>query len=179
MAVGRAISTPENKPPDSHPTGYEDWMDYDAPEVLTRLLLPSPETVVVVVQSSVENVRREVAAEKERAQQPGEALGEPVETESGKGKRKADDEPIEGRLTTPADPSWPLSSLPPPVEPRKTRGRSRFGISRLLRHVVDKGDRNHADRSQAADTPSPTAFTQIVYKHIKAATAPSEPEGPV
>lgn len=165
----------------------EGWMDYSPPPALSKLPTGAAETIVVVVQSALENIREQAEAEKERERQRREAPEQAAEVDNpdqeeggeaveGKGKGRADNEDLEDGITA-SGPSQP--ALLPPPEPTKHRGRSRFGISRILRHVVDKAEsREGKDASQERDdAPRPTAFTQFVYKHIKASSA--EPEGPV
>lgn len=169
----------------------ESWMHYEPPPVLTELPMLAAETIVVVVQSALENIREQAEVEKEQERQRKEAAEQAAETDSldqedrdeaveGKGKGKAVDEEFEDEITASGS-SQP--ALLAPSEPRKHRGRSRFGISRILRHVVEKAEsREVKDASremsrETDDAPRPTAFTQFVYKHIKA--SPAEPEGPV
>jgi hypothetical protein len=187
LAAEYPSSTRETPSAAGDASEQEGWMDYSPPPALSKLPTGAAETIVVVVQSALENIREQVEAEKERAKQRRDAPEQAAEADSpdqeerggaveGKGKGRADDEQHEDRTTASGSSQPTLWPLP---EPRKHRRRSRFGISRILRHVVDKVEsREGNDASQEReDAHRPTAFTQFVYKHIKASSA--EPEGPV
>lgn len=143
-----------------------DWMDYEPPEALSKLPDAIPEPIIAVVQSALENVRHQIEAEKARAAR--QTTGRAADDD---GSGHEDGQP--GSATAASDTSHhlllPLSRL------GRRRGRSCFGISRILRYVVEKDElreeRNTpTGRASGAshDMPLPTLFTQFVYKYIKA-----------
>lgn len=175
-----------------------DWTRYDPPEALKKLPDIASETVVAVVQSSLENITNQIHAERLRAEERRtatatasileEAEAEEIaaaadEAEEGEGKGKERARVDSVLSIRQPDERRPDAVLLPPVKPQK---RSRFGISRILRHVRGSSESKsessssnhingglaaiphspHARVASNADTP-PTPFTQFIYKHLK------------
>lgn len=170
-----------------------DWTKYDPPEALNKLPDITSETIIAVVQSSLENVKHQIQAERLRAEERRAAILEEAEAEAaaaaaaeaeeGKGKETARvDSVLSIRQLDerPAALPTPRSSLDfarPPLKPQK---RSRFGISRILRHVRGNsesksygGGSNNNNltviplHTRVSNEVGPTPFTQFVYKHLK------------
>jgi hypothetical protein len=168
-----------------------EWMKYEPPEALNDLAKIRSEAIIAIVQSSLENVQQQVAAEKERAEREAEALERQAEAlrrqaeaeaetaqGKGKGKETATEEPEEADASRPPMPTI-IEPIPGPSRPQR---RSRFGISRMLRHVImEKGESSTARaaaghrHSPSAGSieipPPPSAFTHFVYKHLKSKDA--------
>ncbi|OIW34718.1 hypothetical protein CONLIGDRAFT_675680 [Coniochaeta ligniaria NRRL 30616] len=166
-----------------------DWTKYDPPEALKKLPDITSETIIAVVQSSLENIKNQIQAERLRAEEQrtaileeadAEAAAVAAEAEEGKGKGKA---PVDSGLSVrqpngqPAALPTPRSSydlVRPPLKPQK---RSRFGISRILRHVRGNSEsKSESSSSNPSVIPlhtrvnnemAPTPFTQFIYKHLK------------
>lgn len=165
------------------------WTKYDPPEALNKLPNITSETIIAVVQSSLENIKNQIQAERLRAQEQQEAIVEEAaaeaaaaEAEEGKGKEKA---PPDYIITTcdyegvqrPAALPTPRNSndfARPPLKPQK---RSRFGISRIFRQV--RGNSESSKSESSSKTPTiiplhtrvindlpPSPFTQSIYKRL-------------
>jgi hypothetical protein len=168
-----------------------DWTRYDPPEALNKLPNITSETIIAVVQSSLENIKAQIQAEKQRtldreAAVKNEAEAE-AEAEAAAAAEVAQLEDAKGKAndTTPStetvDLTIPLSALPfQQRPPNKQRRPSRFGISRILRHVrgpsaTSKSESNstHIPPAPSTDLDSsgPTPFTQFIYKHLKPHTS--------
>lgn len=172
-----------------------DWTKYDPPEALNKLPNITSETITAIVQSSLENIKNQIQAEKlcahqqpcpiveEAPPEPADAAAAP-EAEEGKGKDKAPSECISTRseydvARRPAALSTPRNSRDFARPPLKLQRRSRFGgISRILQHVrgnseSSKGESNSNHpavgplhtRARNNDL-APSPFTQSIYKRL-------------
>ncbi|KAK1769978.1 hypothetical protein QBC33DRAFT_512647 [Phialemonium atrogriseum] len=168
-----------------------DWTKYEPPEALTKVPNITSETIMAVVVASLDNIRQQIKAEEEQAARREEAAARDAEANiasKGKDKGKAGEEQAWSEIMASIpgpDPGPPPG--PAGAGPSKPHGRSRLGISRILRHVVG-GNKPREEKSTTStghnqappgnDMPSPTGFTKFVYKHIKPASQESV-EGPV
>jgi hypothetical protein len=137
-----------------------DWTKYEPPEALSKLPNITSETIIAVVESSLQNIRNQIEAEKLRIQEQQTAIIEEAETEvaaaaarteaaEGKGKGRASPDGLniahEGHVPQhPAALPTPRNSQEFLRPPLKLQKRTRFGgISRILRHV-----RGHSESSR-------------------------------
>lgn len=168
-----------------------DWTKYEPPEALTKVPNITSETIMAVVVASLDNIRQQIKAEEEQAARREEAAARDAETNiasKGKNKGKMGEEQAWSEIMTliPGPDPGPAPA-PAGAGPSKPHGRSRLGISRILRHVVG-GNKPREEKSTTStghnqphpgnDMPSPTGFTKFVYKHIKPPSQESV-EGPV
>jgi hypothetical protein len=156
-----------------------DWMKYDPPEALNNLPNITSETIKEVVATSLENVRQQVAAEQlqlEQIRQNKTATQDTASLEDeqeGKGKERAEDEIGQSQDV---GVSFCHSQMEASLGPIRHHRRSRFGITRILRHVMREDERVNAahDRSDSrrkstgsTDRPTSATLSQLVYKHIR------------
>ncbi|KAJ9164855.1 RBR-type E3 ubiquitin transferase [Coniochaeta hoffmannii] len=184
-----------------------DWTKYEPPEALQKLPNITSETIIAVVQSSLVNIKNQIQAEQLRAQEQqsvvleeaeAEAAAAAAEAENGKSKERASPDGIK-RWVDPRRPAalpTPPSSIDfthPPLDMKPQR-RSRFGISRILRHVrgnseTSKSETHSSSHALTRSTPlhtripastdlPPTPFTQSIYKRfVKPPSPGSAPQG--
>lgn len=167
-----------------------DWAQYEPPEALNKLPTITSETILAVVQSSLENIRAQVEVEKQRRVEVEAAIKEEAEAEAaavaeeeaakatkGKGKEPENSSPPE-RLQR-AHQLQSVTSLEPPTIQKRS---SRFMVSRIWNRVRGGSDyKGEASTSSIPLTnrislspsdndnepPGPTPFTQFVYKHLR------------
>lgn len=170
-----------------------DWTLYEPPEALGKLPNITSETIIAVVQSSLENIKNQIQVEKQRCDEATAALQKEADEQkavigaaalaaqfnielatTGKGKEKALYSVEHPDPRVPSAVEIAALQAAPSIPRQKPQKRSRFGISRILRHVRGESSESKNNHTIALTTrldsgggSGPSPFTQFIYKHLK------------
>jgi hypothetical protein len=174
-----------------------DLFEYPPPAALSELANVTNNTIALIVRSSIEHVFQHVEAERQRTEEPTTTTSQPSspepqnenETPGSPNPKEPDVAPephIAREATANSQSSSSHNSSDDFHAQTSNQRRHRFGIRRIFQHIVEKGESSSSASSpfdisnlpahihqispqvSSAVPSTPSSFTQLIYKHIKA-----------